>query len=211
MSEIKVINRSNESLEIITESHNENEVVIYIDKNSNGVLLGNLNIGDHFKSKVGIEYIVCDKSTDEVAVCRNDVLDKAMIFGVTNNWAESNWRKYLNTEYLRELKNEFGTTNIVKHSVDLLSMDGYDDYGIVEDFISAMTFDRFRKYHKIIGDVDKSHILSTPDSTPSGWSDSLVRYVASSGRVYYCDCNWGVGKGVRPFFILKSNTKIYNL
>ena len=85
-------------------------------------------------------------------------------------------------------------------------MDGYDDYGIVHDKVSAMTFDRYRKYHKYIGNALEWNWLSTPDSTPSGIGASGVRCVRDGGGVGYADR--GRCGGLRPFFVLKSDIQV---
>ena len=120
-----------------------------------------------------------------------------MAFGETNNWKNSKWRKYLNSEYYQEISDEFGKENINEHEVDLTSMDGYDDYGTVRDKVSAMTIGRYRRYHKYIGNVSEWNYLSTPDSTPSGWSASGVQWVSGGGSVGYAGCRY-VG-ALRPF------------
>lgn len=176
--------------------------VIYIEEPEQKTRLSDLRPGNIFKGKNGNEYIVCEQLLFGTAVVRKDILDKKMNFGEDNNWANSGWRKYLNSEYLQEIGNEFGEENIVEHEVNLLSMDGYDDYGVVRDKVSAMTFDRYRKYHKYIGNVPEWNLLSTPDSTPSGYGASDVQYVGVGGRVDYvfrsCD------GALRPFFVLNS-------
>ena len=134
---------------------------------------------------------------------RKNCLDKTMEFGNDNNWKESKLREYLNTEYVNELQEVFGTENIVAHDVDLLSLDGYDDYDISVDRVSVMNIDRYREYHKYIGDTGNSYWLSTPDSTPSGYGASGVRCVSVDGGVCYYDCGWVLG--VRPFFVLQSS------
>ena len=73
------------------------------------------------------------------------MIDKTMAFGKDNNWANSKWRKYLNSEYYQEISDEFGKENINEHEVDLTSLDGYDDYGTVRDKVSAMTIDKISK------------------------------------------------------------------
>ena len=176
--------------------------VIYIEEPEQKTRLSDLRPGNIFKGKNGNEYIVCEQLLFGTAVVRKDILDKKMDFGEDNNWANSGWRKYLNSEYLQEIGNEFGEENIVEHEVNLLSMDGYDDYGVVRDKVSAMTFDRYRKYHKYIGNVPEWNWLSTPDSTPSGWSASCVQCVDDGGCVGYSVC--GYGKALRPFFVLNS-------
>lgn len=176
--------------------------VIYIEEPEQKTRLSDLHPGNIFKGKNGNEYIVCEQLLFGTAVVRKDILDKKMDFGEDNNWANSGWRKYLNSEYLQEIGNEFGEENIVEHEVNLLSMDGYDDYGVVRDKVSAMTFDRYRKYHKYIGNVPEWNLLSTPNSTPSGVGTSYVRCVYVGGSVGYTDC--GGDGALRPFFVLNS-------
>lgn len=176
--------------------------VIYIEEPEQKTRLSDLHPGNIFKGKNGNEYIVCEQLLFGTAVVRKDILDKKMDFGEDNNWANSGWRKYLNSEYLQEIGNEFGEENIVEHEVNLLSMDGYDDYGVVRDKVSAMTFDRYRKYHKYIGNVPEWNLLSTPNSTPSGVGASYVRCIYVGGSVGYTDCG-GYG-ALRPFFVLNS-------
>lgn len=199
---IKVINNAKKELEI-TVTGNENCVEIFIDAVKGGRKLADLLPGDTFK-KNDTEYIVCEQFDDgTTAIVRKNCLDKTMEFGNDNNWKESKLREYLNTEYVNELQEVFGTENIVAHDVDLLSLDGYDDYGVSVDRVSVMNIDRYRKYHKYIGDTGNSYWLSTPDSTPSGYEASLVRYVDVGGDVFYFNCVWG--RGVRPFFVLQSS------
>ena len=176
--------------------------VIYIEEPEQKTRLSDLRPGNIFKGKNGNEYIVCEQLLFGTAVVRKDILDKKMDFGEDNNRANSGWRKYLNSEYLQEIGNEFGEENIVEHEVNLLSMDGYDDYGVVRDKVSAMTFDRYRKYHKYIGNVPEWNLLSTPDSTPSGYGASYVLCVDVGGGVYCAVCWRDVA--LRPFFVLNS-------
>ena len=181
-------------------------IQIVIDTPPRGTELRTLNPGTVFK-KNGIEYIVCEQFADgTTAVVRENVLEQTMKFGDNNNWKESLWRKYLNTEYLKEIENDFGADKIIEHDVDLTSLDGYDDYGTAIDSVSIMNIDRYRKYHKYIGDTKECHYLSTPDSTPSGYSSSYVQCVSDCGDVSCIVCDWG--RDVRPFFILKSDVFI---
>ncbi|WP_342759498.1 DUF6273 domain-containing protein [Kineothrix sedimenti] len=168
----------------------------------NKVVLSSVKPGDIINDK----YIVLEHfESGATAVIRKELLEKTMDFGDSNNdWRSSNVRNYLNNEYLKDVEKEFGADSIVEHMVDLLSMDGLDDYGSSRDKISLLTIDQYRKYRKILGDNMKNWWwLATPDSTPSGWSTGYVRCVDSSGGVcydgYICD------GGVRPFFILKSS------
>lgn len=201
-SNVNVINNAGNSVEVKVNKVGD-AIQITIDVPQNGTELSLLKPGDVFE-KNNVEYIVCEQfEAGTTAVVRKDCLDKVMEFGNNNNWKESKWREYLNGEYLKEMKTVFGVENIVEHEVNLTSLDGYDDYGVSVDKVSVMNIDRYRKYHKHIGDTSEYHYLSTPDSTPSGTGSSFVLYVDGDGLVDYYDCVWN--GGVRPFFVLKSS------
>lgn len=187
-----------------------NQLIIEITPELEQVLsLKNKKLSEFAPGKVftdcdGVEYIVCEHFDDgTTGVVTKDSLSTTMSFGKNNNWKNSKRREWLNNEYYDKLSQKFGAENIIPHKVDLLSMDGYNDYGISEDMISDMTFDSYRKYHKHIGDCGISYYLATPDSTPSGYGVSNVRYVRGGGGVGCCGCDWD--GGVRPFFKLKSS------
>ena len=200
-SNVNVINNAGNSVDVKVSEMN-GAIQIIIDVPQNGIELSLLKPGDVFE-KNNVAYIVCEQFENGLtAVVRKECLDKTMEFGNNNNWKESSWREYLNGEYLKEMENAFGADNIVEHEVDLTSLDGYDDYGVSVDKVSAMNIDRYRKYHRYIGDTGKCHYLSTPNSTPSGTGSSRVRCVPSDGYVDWGECGWN--GGVRPFFILKS-------
>ena len=124
-------------------------------------------------------------------------------FGESNNYATSKIREELkNGELAKKLKEEFGD-NIVPITTELLSLDGLDDYGVVEgDILAIPTIDLYRECRKKIPKIDKWWWLATPDSTPSGYSSDYVQCVGLNGFVDYRWYNY-VG-AVRPFFILKS-------
>ena len=178
--------------------------------NKAGRKLSDLKAGEMFKDNNGTEYIVCEQfENGTTAVVRKDILDKKMAFGDTNDWRESNIRKYLNEEYLKELEEQFGKENVIEFERDLLSLDGYDDYGKCQDKVSIMSIIEYMRYHKYIGNCEKWHYLLTPDSTPTGCSSDYAQCVGSNGDVIY---NWRDNdKAMRPFFILKSNIFIKQL
>ena len=174
--------------------------IIQNQKETNKIPVGDVEIGQTICNG---KYVVVDRYVNgDTCIVRKEVLTSNIKFGETNNYSKSNLRKYLNTEYLKEIMNEFG--EIESHTVDMLSMDGDDSYGKCKDLVSAMTFDRWRKYHKYIGNVDLIEWLSTPNQTEKSNDTRCVRVVDSGGGVCCGDCRWG-GCGVRPFFILKSS------
>lgn len=166
--------------------------------------LGDLNPGDVFKGKSETEYIVCGHEHFVTYVVRRELLDEKMKFGDTNNWTESNIRKYLNEDYVQVIEREFGNGNIVEFERDLISLDGYNDYATCVDKVSVMNVMEYVKYHKYVGNCDFRYVLITPDSTPSGYGADNVRCVNVGGSVVYYWCSSGFG--VRPFFVLKSST-----
>lgn len=200
--EVNVINKAEESLNVTVNDIDGNTQII-IERKENADLFS-LSLGEVFKVD-NVEYIVLDQlDGNQTAVIRKELLKGDMEFGDNNNWKTSSLREYLNGKYLEEIENAFGKDRIVEHTVNLLSLDGLDDYGTCEDKVSLLTIDQYREYRKLLGgNLNEWWWLVTPDSTPSGWSSRYVQCVGSYGRVRYCDCFWG-GRGVRPFFILQS-------
>ena len=170
----------------------------------NKVQLSALVPGDIFTSG-GIEYIVFEHCINGTTrILRKEVLENEMEFGSNNDWKESKIRKYLNSEYLKEIEKVFGSENIIEHEVDLFSHDGLRDYQISIDKVSLLTFDQYRNNREVIGaNLDTYWWLSTPDSTPSGYGDVCVLYVCEDGRVNYLGYCWD--RGVRPALTLLSS------
>lgn len=129
---------------------------------------------------------------------------KQMTFGMNNNYAESSVREYLEEcKLAKDIKEKYGNS-IVPFENNLLSMDGFDDYGVIkDDVLSIPTFDLFRKCGEKLPLINYAYWLSTPNQTPSRKDSSYVQIVCSRGRVGCDGCNWYV-YGVRPFFITES-------
>lgn len=161
----------------------------------------NIEVG---KTKIiaGTEFIILDK-VDEGILCfsRDFVYRNTQFDSNSNNYANSEIRKKLNTEFLAKLANEVGEENIISTNIDLTSDDGLDDYGRVTDKIGLLTADMYRKYNRIIEKypVNDWWWLSTPWSTPHrGWKYT-VRVVNVIGALRNINCNYY--GGVRPFCI----------
>ena len=199
---VNVINKAENDLNVVV-NNIDGGIQIIIDTKKKELDLLSLEAGDIFKVD-NVEYIVLEQLADnQTAIIRKDLLEDTMEFGSDNNWKTSSIREFLNGEYLKEIEKSFGKDRIVEHSVDLLSMDGLDDYGTSIDKVSMLTIDQYRKYRKVIGkNLDTWWWLITPDSTPSGSSARCVQCVDSGGSV---DCDGGdFDEGARPFFILQS-------
>lgn len=132
----------------------------------------------------------------------NGILKKSE-FGKTNNYVDSYVRNDLiNSELAVELKKEFGD-KLVPISLDLTSMDGFKDYGTVEgDILAIPNIQLLMKFGENIPLIDNWYWLATPNQTPKRGDIRCVRYVNAGGCVGCLDCDYG--RGVRPFFILKS-------
>lgn len=125
-------------------------------------------------------------------------------FGRNNNYTESSVREYLEgCKLTKYIKDKYGNS-IVSFENNLLSMDGFDDYGVVkDDVLSILNFDLFRKCGNRLPLIDCPYWLSTPNQTPSRKDSSHVQIVHSGGIVGYDVCCWG-DYGIRPFFITES-------
>lgn len=200
---INVINKAESDLNV-TLNNIDGGIQIIIDKKKNEIDLLSLKAGETFKAD-NVEYIVLEQlDGNQTAVFRKELLENEMEFDSDdNNWKTSSIREYLNVEYLEKIEKAFGKDRIVEHTIDLLSMDGLDDYGTSIDNVSLLTIDQYRKYRKVLGgNLGNWWWLITPDSTPAGDSARYVRCVDSCGYVSYDGCDYG--RGVRPFFILQS-------
>lgn len=202
---VNVINKAEKDLCVTVSNDVDGKIQIIIDVKKDNIDLLSLKAGEVFN--VGdIEYIVLEQlANQKTAVIKKELLEDTMKFGSNNNnWKKSSIRELLNKEYLEKIEKAFGSDRIVEHTVDLLSLDGLNDYGISTDKVSLLTIDQYRKYRKVLGaNLNKSWWLVTPDSTLLGSSASYVLYVNSDGDVYYDVCYWSA-KGVRPFFIIQS-------
>lgn len=198
---VNVINKAEDDLSVVVNNIGGSIQIIIEKKNEIDLLA--LKVGEIFKID-NVEYIVLEQlANNQTAIIRKELLEDTMEFGFDNNWKTSGIRESLNGEYLEEIEKTFGKDKIVEYTVDLLSMDGLDDYGMSVDKVSLLTIDQYRKYRKALGkNLDNYWWLLTPDSTPSGDSACYVQCVGAGGYVDYDDCDYD--RGVRPFFIIQS-------
>ena len=123
-------------------------------------------------------------------------------FGDDNNYATSTLRKQLvESDFAKALVETYGDA-LVPVTMDLTSLDGLKDYGIVTDIIGVPDINLYRECRENVFVGDTWYWLSTPNSTPSGVGSSDVQCVYGYGGVNWYDCDYS--GSVRPFFILKS-------
>lgn len=200
---VNVINKVKKEINV-TINDMENGVEIIIDNMTNMVQLSELKLWDVFYDSDGDSWVVTDIFDDSMEVTKAHLLQKNMFFGKSNNYAESNCREFLNTEYIKDVERKFGEENVLKHSVDLTSMDGFKDYGSVEDRVTIRTFDQYRKQAPHFELENLVEWLATPNQTPKRNDDSFVQVVDVVGDVDYNGCRWR-SYGVRPVLHLKSS------
>lgn len=161
----------------------------------------NIKIGE-IKEIAGQEFIVLDIFENGVLCLSKDFAYHSTMFdNNSNNYANSEVRKTLNTEYFKKIADEVGEENIIECEIDLTSDDGLDDYGKVTDKVGLLTADMYRKYNRIIENytVNNWWWLSTPHSTEHrGWKYA-VRCVGLYGSLCRSFCFYSCG--VRPFLI----------
>jgi len=159
-------------------------------------------IGDTFEL-AGLNWKILDV-TEKGYVCLADKLeDESKFDSDSNDWKESSLRSYLNGEFLETLCEEIGKENILSFERDLLSLDGLDEYGKCEDYVSVLNVDEYRKYRKHILKTDYYWWLLTADSVKSNVDNRWVSVVHPSGLIGRNVCY--DYDGVRPVCIFSSS------
>lgn len=152
----------------------------------------------------GMDWLILDKTEKGYFAILNGFDEKERTFDLTsNNWITSKLRNELNARFLKKITDELGKDAVIEFDRDLLSMDGQTEYGHCKDKISFLTVDEYRKYRKLLTNMDKWWWLLTPWSTPVNDFSTTNTVVSPSGfiRSYYC---FSVN-GVRPACIFSSS------
>lgn len=125
-------------------------------------------------------------------------------FGKNNNYADSDVReRLLKNDLLNNIKEKYGD-NLVPIELDLISLNGSKEYGILKgDEIAIPTIDILRKYKENIPLINGWYWTSTTNGTNITGDASGVLIVDCSGGVGCGDYDWS-DCSVRPFFITKS-------
>ena len=152
----------------------------------------------------GMDWLILDKTEKGYFAILNGFDEKERTFDSTsNNWITSKLRNELNARFLKKITDELGKDAVIEFDRDLLSMDGQTEYGHCKDKISFLTVDEYRKYRKLLPNMDKWWWLLTPWSTPVNDFSTTITVVSPSGNV---NCNYcSVENGVRPVCIFSSS------
>lgn len=152
----------------------------------------------------GMDWLILDKTEKGYFAILNGFDEKERTFDSTsNNWITSKLRNELNARFLKKITDELGKDAVIEFDRDLLSMDGQTEYGHCKDKISFLTVDEYRKYRKLLTNMDKWWWLLTPWSTPVNDFSTTNTVVSPSGFIggYYCFSAYGV----RPACIFSSS------
>lgn len=152
----------------------------------------------------GMDWLILDKTEKGYFAILNGFDEKERTFDSTsNNWITSKLRNELNARFLKKITDELGKDAVIEFDRDLLSMDGQTEYGHCKDKISFLTVDEYRKYRKLLTNMDKWWWLLTPWSTPVNDFSTTNTVVSPSGYVYGNYYNYV--NGVRPACIFSSS------
>lgn len=152
----------------------------------------------------GMDWLILDKTEKGYFAILNGFDEKERTFDSTsNNWITSKLRNELNARFLKKITDELGKDAVIEFDRDLLSMDGQTEYGHCKDKISFLTVDEYRKYRKLLPNMDKWWWLLTPWSTPVNDFSTTITVVSPSGYVNRNYCY--IENGVRPVCIFSSS------
>ena len=176
----------------------ENGTRVIIEPMEEQIELSEIKLGEKFK--VG-EYVF-------KAIKGGYILDgfledaKDYKFGNDNDYTNSDIRKMLNSTFYDKLAKIVGEENILKHDVDLTSMDGLKEYGTCRDNVSLLTEKMYKDNREYLKNMGAWWWLATPYSTKSNDYSSDVCCVRVGGTLGYGYC--GGERTVRPFIIFAS-------
>lgn len=152
----------------------------------------------------GMDWLILDKTEKGYFAILNGFDEKERTFDSTsNNWITSKLRNELNARFLKKITDKLGKDAVIEFDRDLLSMDGQTEYGHCKDKISFLTVDEYRKYRKLLPNMDKWWWLLTPWSTPVNDFSTTITVVSPSGNVNYNF--YDNESGVRPVCIFSSS------
>ena len=137
----------------------------------------------------GIKWRVLDKFDKGYLVISDDFHGDCEEFDSgSNNWGSSDLRSKLE-ELRKKIEDELGDGALVEFERDLLSLDGQTEYGTCMDYVSLLSVDEYRKYRKLLPNMDEWWWLLTPYSTPCNGYSRSVAVVSPSGGVNDNGCS----------------------
>lgn len=159
-----------------------------------------VKIGSH-------EMVVLDQELMEgkTLLISKELVKEEVAFGASNNYVGSNVESICQA-FADEIAELVGDENIIRHNLDLTTLDGLKDYGTIADCrASLLTLPMYQRYVDILDQhkPDNWWWLATATSTKRHENDRWALCVSPSGDI---DCDgFSYQYGFRPFCILKSD------
>lgn len=155
----------------------------------------------------GLEFIKFPGKDGQTPVVMKEIAFYSR-FGQNNDLRTSTVLKRMQEECLPKVIEAIGEENLCTIRTDLTTLDGLKPYGAMESLVSLPTMDFYRENADIF---DKHNPetwwwLATPESARPHSDPNWILCVSPFGCIsrYHCD-NYGIGYGVRPFYIFKSS------
>lgn len=142
------------------------------------------------------DFIVLEHTELGTAVITKDIV-RRMEFGSTGDYTASDVRSYCINDFYGEMAKAIGEDKIIRHTIDLTADDG-TGANTVEDYVSVLTTERYRRYRKFLNAIGESWWTATRVTSDVYSYTGNVCYVNSNGILNWNDCNWS--NGVRPFW-----------
>lgn len=196
--EIKVINNV-PNLNVTVNQAEDGSFAILLAEDKRKAL-GSAELGS-IKKIGNREFIVLEHTEQGTAVIAKDFV-KRMEYGSTGDYETSDVRSYCINDFYNEMVKAVGAENIVRHTVDLTADDG-TGIKTVEDFVSILTTERYRRYRKFLKAMGEVWWTATRVTAEVSGYTGGVCCVDSDGVLDWTDCGWCYG--VRPFLILDSS------
>ena len=157
----------------------------------------------------GIAWLVLEQQEGRaLCLAAESIGDKAYDKDNCNDWKESSLRKFLNGTFLNRLvKAGADADTLVPMELDLTADDGLDDYGTSTDKIGLISCEQYRRFRKLIPNLDDWWWTLTPWSTASNGYSCYVRMVDSGGTLSGGGAYDG-SNGVRPLCALNSSISV---
>lgn len=203
--DISINNQCKDKCKVDVSVVNNDSITIVIRNRNKEKILADVKVG----STIIIgerEYVVLEHSAGTTAVITKESV-KAMAFGKDGDYTKSDVRTYCNGEFYNELCNAVGKDNIIPHGVSLMADDGTGKRKIMQDNVSILTTDLYRRYRAFLPSYGDWWWTATrvSDDDSIGCSH-FVRCVNSIGILCWDGC--GFSYGIRPFCILNSSLMV---
>lgn len=173
----------------------------------NKVRLSELKPGETFKINKYDFIVLCqdDSSQTTKVISKGFMAENVMFDRNTKDYNKSNIKKMIESDIQPIIESAVGAENLVKHDVNLASVDMKHEFENCMCKVRPITFDEARKYNDLLvnKDLGDRWWTCTPWSTKERGLEYSIALVSHSG--YFGSRHYNDYGGVRPFCILKSN------